>query len=415
MVLAALALASTLAVPNELGSYLRKPDKSYSYRVLPATGSIKQVELTSQTWKGQEWKHGILLSQPEGYKGDLAVLYITGDGPRDGDRLQLGLFSGATRMPIAMLFDVPNQPIFGMREDDLIAHTFEQYLATGDSEWPLLFPMTKSALRAMDAIQAISKKEGHPIKRFLVTGASKRGWTTWLVGASGDPRVAGIAPMVIDNLNIPAQMRHQISSWGKYSEMIDDYTRRGLQQKLSTRSGRRLTEIVDPYSYRSQIRVPTLIVTGGNDRYWTADAMSQYWNGLSMPRWARMVPNVGHDLGGGAQAIETIGAFARALAGQYPFPRISSTLRQTGSRLLGEIKVAGLPASRVSLWAAAARTNDFRESTWTKLVDATQKKQTFKVSYDWVGEPMNLAAMMEVRFQVKGQGFSLTTPVAVFR
>ena len=89
------------------------------------------------------------------------------------------------------------------------------------------------------------------------------------------PRVAGIAPMVYDNLNIPVQMKHQIASWGKYSAMIDDYTRRGLQAKLNTKVGQKLSAMVDPYTYRRSIKVPTLIVNGGNDPYWTVDGISR--------------------------------------------------------------------------------------------------------------------------------------------
>ena len=109
--------------------------------------------------------------------------------------------------PVAVLRQVPFQPIFGMREDDLIAHTFEQYVKTGEADWPLLLPMVKSVVRAMDATQVYATDSWDlSIEEFTVTGASKRGWTTWLTAAV-DPRVTALAPMVIDMLNMRAADR----------------------------------------------------------------------------------------------------------------------------------------------------------------------------------------------------------------
>jgi PhoPQ-activated pathogenicity-related protein len=426
------ALLATAAMmpqpPRELYDYLAKRDPSYAYTVEEKVPGRKEIALTSQTWQGIPWKHTILLQQPakSTVKGT-AILYITGDGPRPGDMVDLSLISGATSMPIAMLFDTPNQPLWDMKEDDLIAHTFEKYLETGDSSWPLLFPMTKGALRAMDAVQAATKNTDNPIKRFVVAGASKRGWTTWFVGASNDRRVIGIAPMVYDNLNVTAQMRHQIANWGKYSEQIEEYTRRGLQAKLETPAGQKLGRMVDPFSYRANIRVPTLIVNGANDPYWSADSTSLYWNELRQPHWLLTVPNAGHGLGSKVQAIESVGSFARALAGDFKMPKATSRLDlDTASRQLTvTIDSEGAPFKYATVWAAPSETLDFRLAKYSPIgrldidpatglfiQNAGKGSSMLKVP---LPKDQNAGVFVEYRYDINGRQFSLCSPTKVFR
>src|SRR5882724_8835661 len=98
----------------------------------------------------------------------------------------------------------------------------QQYMKTGDDTWPALLPMVKSAVRAMDSVQAYAKHEHQQkIEKFVVAGASKRGWTTWLTGAV-DPRVTAIAPMVIDMLNMKVQTQWAQKVYGKQSDQIRD-------------------------------------------------------------------------------------------------------------------------------------------------------------------------------------------------
>lgn len=427
MLMLIVALVAAPRPPQELANYLKKADSTFSYKLAEADPAAPQdtvIDFDSVTWKDGPWHHRILVHQPKQLAAkNTGILYITGDGPRRGDYVQLGMLSEATGMPVAILFNIPNQPIWSMREDDLIAHTFQKYIETGDSEWPLLFPMTKSALRAMDAVQRVTANSANPLKRFVVTGASKRGWTTWLVGASKDPRVIGIAPMVYDNLNLTRQMPHQLEQWGKYSEMIEDYTRRGLQGQLASPKGQRLSEIVDPYSYRSEIRIPTLIVNGGNDRYWAADAMRQYWDDLRQPKWARTIPNVGHDLGGGLLAIESIGAFARGVAGAYRLPKLEAKATTgpvwaDGYGIDVKWKTSGLPVESAALWWNSSPTGDFRDTKWTKAMPfaygdlPTHLNVGTRVKAP-AGQPT--AIFMEIRYRASGRSFSLTTPVQILK
>src|SRR5262249_47337842 len=145
---------------------------------------------------------------------------------------------------------------------------------------------------------ALSEQEWKSrIEGFVVTGASKRGWTTWLTAAV-DPRVRGIAPMVFDNLNFDAQMPHQLKLWGKYSEQIEDYSRRGLQAQMSSERGKQLTRMVDPWFYRDRLTMPKLLINGSNDRYWATDASTLYWDDLKGDNRLLVMPNAGHALDG---------------------------------------------------------------------------------------------------------------------
>ncbi len=281
--------------------------------------------------------------------------------------------------------------------------------------------MTKSAIRAMDAVEAMTKDSENPIHNFVVTGASKRGWTTWFVGASKDPRVKGIAPMVIDNLNVPKQMKHQMDSWGAYSEEIQDYTKLGLQQKLSSPEGMHLAEIIDPYSYRDNVKVPTLIVKGANDPYWTVDALSEYWDDLKQPKWVVTVPNAGHGLGNKIEAVESVGAFARALAGDFRMPKQTWLMvpPPTGlAALQVGLATSGPPLVKMIVWVAESDTLDFRKSTYKPVASLEMSgnstgKASPSILVNYSSEK-NSAVFAEARYKVGTRQFSLCCPTQVF-
>jgi PhoPQ-activated pathogenicity-related protein len=151
--------------------------------------------------------------------------------------------AAANQSIVAILKQTPNQPLMGnLKEDELISYTLHQYKKDGDASWPLLFPMVKSAMRSMDAIQDFGKSRFQKnIDQFFISGASKRGWTTWLTAATQDARVKAIAPMVIDMLNMPATLNYQFKSYGAYSDQIEDYVKLEIPQSTSSKKGKAVT------------------------------------------------------------------------------------------------------------------------------------------------------------------------------
>jgi PhoPQ-activated pathogenicity-related protein len=268
----------------------------------------------------------------------------------------------------------------GMVEDEIISLTFEQFLRTGDQEWPLLLPMVKSAVRGMDAVQEYCQEEWDlQIKTFTVTGASKRGWTTWLTGAI-DPRAAAIAPMVIDTLNMGLQMKHQLLSWGGYSEQIEDYTKRGIQEHMDSPVGQALRAIVDPYAYREQLTQPKLLIMGTNDRYWPLDALNLYWDGLGGLKYILYVPNNGHGIDDFQRVIGSLTALHRHATGEESLPQLQWNFEEQPQALSLSISSDRTP-DRVRVWLAEASTRDFRDSKW-RSADAQKNGAGWKFTLD---------------------------------
>ncbi len=340
----ALASPSTLpaqsadAPPTALQEYVARSEPDFAWDVVrrmdtPA-GKITELRVTSQKWHDIVWQHAVEVFEPKTLKfKQHALLFVTGGSqppkPVDAGTISMGTSLAETSgMRVVVLHQVPNQPLFDNRkEDDLITETWLKYLKDGDTSWPLLFPMVKSAVKTMDAVQQLSKDEfDAPIESFVITGASKRGWTSWLTPVA-DSRIIATAPIVIDTLNFRKQMQHQLDTWGKFSEQIRDYSSKGLIVQGDEREREKsLRLMMDPYTYREQLTLPKLLVNGTNDPYWVVDAMSKYWDDLKGPKYAIQIPNAGHSLKGGQEkALRTVGAFARMSAAGQKLPELSFT------------------------------------------------------------------------------------------
>lgn len=409
-----------------LFDYVARDDSTYEWhehaRFERAGAELVELRLVSQTWRGTTWKHQLVLIRPQNVADPERALLIigggrwsaaldgesqTGDLP-DGAGIFIGLAQAAGSV-VAVLGTVPFQPLLGLTEDRLIAHTFDRFLAEGDPDWPLLFPMVKASVRAMDASQeAADAMWDLSIESFTVMGGSKRGWTAWLTAAA-DPRVSAVAPIVIDALNMAEHFPYQTKVWGAPSSQIRPYTDLGLDEALASERGRALREAVDPYAYRSVLTMPKLIVNASNDAYFPLDAVNLYWAGLPEPKRLLEVANQGHSIDDYGRVLPAIIALHRAQSQGTELPAV------TWEHALGDAEyrlcVAAVPApERIIVREAESDDRDFRDATWQTVAGSAASAR-----FVWErARPDAGYAAVFAELQFRGElPYSLTTTPAV--
>jgi PhoPQ-activated pathogenicity-related protein len=423
-----LAMGQELRVaPAEaLAAYVAKPDESFAWRIQRRyqhrDAEIVELHLESQTWQGALWKHQLLLIRPQRVDDAGHGVLIVGGGrwrdeyetaatdlplPEDGE-----LFVAIARLlrsPVAVLGQVPYQPLFDLTEDRLIAHTFERYLATDDAEWPLLLPMVKSVVRAFDASSAVSVQEWRaPIERFTVFGGSKRGWTTWLTAAV-DARVTALAPVVIDALNMARHFPHQVEAWGAPSEEIRPYTDLGLDRILGSAEGAALREIVDPFSYRAVIGQPKLVILATNDAYFPLDSANLYWDELREPKYLLYLPNEPHSVRGYGPVLRSLRALHAASVDGEPLPLLEWQYVWEDATL--RLCVRTEPGARsLRVWRAVSADRDFRDARWSVAAEVRRSGARFEIVRPAAGY---VAAFAEAEFGRGRRAFTLSTNLAI--
>ena len=370
--------AESLAPRTALDEYVARPDPHYAWSVaeeIPGKGfTTYVVDMKSQAWRTERdvdrtvWQHWLVVVKPDHVLFDTAFLMIGGGSndrppPDEPDELIVKI-ALATKSVVAELRMVPNQPLVfhgdgrKRKEDDLIAYTWDQFLKTGDPTWPARNPMVKSAVRAMDTVEALLAGERGgkvAVNRFVVAGGSKRGWTTWLTGAV-DRRVVAIVPIVIDVVNVDPSIRHHYAAYGFWAPALDDYDHHDVLKRLDDPKLDDLYRLVDPFYYRHRLTMPKYLVNASGDQFFLPDSSQFYFDELMGEKHLRYVPNADHSLDG-SDAAETVVAFYRMILTGTPRPKCSWSFEDDGSI---RVRTVDKPAA-VKLWQATnPNARDFR-------------------------------------------------------
>ena len=471
----------TVTTIPSLYSYITKDDGCYDYtqpRVeeitwtqqtqfgpvdIPVATAYMVDRLTSQCWNPDgavyddyvEWIHAVTIVTPEHKVSDKALLFIDG-GSRNSVAVveemveYIAVLTGTT---VVHVKNIPSQPIFfneevippgeednfsdedfrlrRRTEDAIIAYSYRQYIESyrdtdGDAnaEWPLLFPMAKAAVKAMDMTEEIlgGLDEPVPVDSFVVSGGSKRGWTTWMAGAV-DERVSAVAPLVINVLNMVDHLVHHRAAYGYWSPAIYDYAQEQVFDEMMPATpdepvlpeAQRLLDYVDPYQYalRGRYPMPKFMLNATGDEFFVPDTAELYYHDLEQDAHLCYVPNVGHGMGDldpemditdPSNPLGMFLAWYMAVTQDQPLPRFTYSFEENGA-----IRLSADPDSKptVRLWHATQPVpglRDFRNhmlphGAWTSLMVQEHSQGVYMLEPPHTDETMYTGFFAQLEFE----------------
>ncbi|AKP49504.1 PhoPQ-activated pathogenicity-related family protein [Cyclobacterium amurskyense] len=342
----------------------------YSYYVLKV---ISQNWLTEKEVTETTWWHWVSFVVPDELKHNTSLLIISGGSKNttvpekpDDMILQAALSTGSTAIKV---HNIPFQPLqyvgdtSGLRtEDGLIAYGWREFMERGakdeDAIWLARFPMTKAVVSAMDAVVDYSKTNlDISLDKYVVAGASKRGWTTWTTAAVDD-RVIGMIPIVIDMLNLSPSFKHHWQTYGFWAPAVNDYTFEGIFDWMDSKEFKRLEEIVEPYQFLEEYKdIPKLLINGSGDQFFLPDSWRYYWEELQGESHIAYIPNAGHGLKN-SDAPQILLGFYSHIINNIKRPSYSWEVKEDAIHIKTDINN---PPVAVKLWSATnENTRDFR-------------------------------------------------------
>lgn len=433
--LAILALFVPVMAATSLQDYVFAPDGTFDF---VDTGIRRQGQnwtahiynLTSQAWltpldvsRSVWWHHFVIVVPDNLNKGNnKALLFISsrwnteGSYPEatDNDVKVAGYLAVQSQIVVAVLCQVPNQDIIfykdplnrSRHEDGAMAFSWFNTMQHPEvPQYNLIFPMVKSAVRAMDAMEALLPKwTGRRINQFIVMGISKRGWTTWLTAAV-DRRVVAIVPIVMTILDIRSFFHRQWQSYGGWTYALRDYWEGHIMELVDTPEFAELSAVIDPFSYRQQLTMPKLAVSTVGDEFMMPDDQ-RFW-AASLPREMDLLvlKNTEHTLNTAMEELlQGVGAFTHSIVAQIPRPAYSWKIDPSS----GEISVfTSVAPSLVTLVYAKSPKSDSstskRDFRWGALnvVPCVSKYGACDRQINWTTTTNNITKISDQHFTVK--------------
>ena len=278
-------------------------------RELPGV-KVQRYVLHSQNWSPQDavrpirWEHQVDIYLPGAAKPTVALMVVNNDAGRatSFNEASLARIALATHTVVVSISNVPNQPLHyqgnstPLTEDDSVAYSWKRFMERGDA--PLQIPMAASVSQAFRLVKRELSQQ--KIAKFIVTGASKRGWAAWLASIS-DPDVVAVVPFAVDLLNTRVALEHMYRSYGNnWPVAFYPYYRQQIDQQIATDSFARLMRVLDPMAYlRSKagerLKIKKYVINASGDDFYTPDNSRFYYPRLPGEKSLRVVANSSHE------------------------------------------------------------------------------------------------------------------------
>ena len=239
----------------------------------------------------------------------------------------------------------------------------------------ILLPMAKASLQIMKACNAFIKEKGFAkLKQgWFMMGASKRGWTAWLVGATTCKdcvTIAGIMPLVPIVPSLQAELHRQWQAYQGFSFAFDPYMKVGLIARLDEEYTTYGMGAVDPLTFGDRLsEIPKLAVLSSDDEFMMMDWSNIWYDQLNKDGESHLLiaPNAEHTLGTNLpDVLGTVSTFVKSIAsGKEKRPGFDYTF----DNKTGEIAVTlrhKIKPKKVVLRHSETMQSDRRDFRWMR-------------------------------------------------
>ncbi|MCS3429931.1 PhoPQ-activated pathogenicity-related family protein [Klebsiella sp. BIGb0407] len=313
---------------------------------------LQKYKLSSQSWTLQGsvspglWQHEVDIYIPDSAHDKNALVVINSGSNDDGSgnpvaptnfaQEQLSQIATETKTIVISVSNVPNQKLTyqgatkPLAEDDSVAWSWKLFIDDTKKyqNSSLHIPMSAAVSQALRL--AKSELHSHNISKFIVTGASKRGWATWLAALS-DPNVVAVVPFAMDLLSTQESLRHMYHSYGdNWPVAFNPYYQQGIDKQIDTNEFSSLMTIEDPLSYlstdmRKRLEIEKYIINASGDDFYVPDNSRFYYDILPGPKSLRVVGNSTHH-GILSVTVPSLITFLNRYQAQKALPEISEVI-----------------------------------------------------------------------------------------